>query len=288
MSVIAPIYRDTVYIYTGASLDYSITLNGETIFNGRAFAAPGEDYIYININRICENYLSNNEIEPLLDGTEQSVTAPMAFREFLLLNQSGETLETYYFLYDYDYDDPFGFNPDEMVLSNPITDACDGRSLNLYTVYDYNGGGVTNSTSSPAYTRPVCGAEYALYYLNARGGWDCFIIEGNSERTDKVDRHSYNRTYNNQTIEYEKNTYISEITTSWKLNTGILDDVQAHNMCWNLLSSNRVYLHDLNNDLIIPVIITNSSNIYYTYKNNNKQPIQYEIDLTESQTKLRK
>ena len=137
------------------------------------------------------------------------------------------------------------------------------------------------------YPENVCGAEYALYYLNAMGGWDAFVIEGTSTRTDKIARHQYNKSFNNQTIEYEKNTYISEITSSWKLNTGILDDEQARKMCWHLLSSNRVYLHDLIANKIYPVVITNAQNIFYTYRNNDHLPIQYEINLTESQTKLR-
>lgn len=281
----APIFKDTVYSYTGASLTYSIiSQDGETIFNGRAYAAPGEDYVMININRICENYLHNYEIEPILTDELNQIVAYDAYKEFTLMDDSGNTLETYQFLYDYDYE--VDFDTTGFVLSDPITDGFDTRSYNLYTVFD--GSEVINSTSSPAYNRSVCGAEFALYYLNSHGGWDCLVIEGSSERTDKVDRHSYNRAYNNQTIEYEKNTYISEITTSWKLNTGLLDDNQAHNLCWNLLPSNRVYLHDLNDDKIIPVIITNTSNIYRTYENNNKQPIQYEIDITESQTKLRR
>lgn len=281
--ITAPIYQDTIYTYSGKSLDYSITLNGETIFQGRAYAAPGEDDIKLNINRICENYLNNDAIDVILANRTESQTARDAFREFNLLDGSGNTLETYQFLYCYDYENEFDMgNP---YLNDPITDAYGINMLKLRTYFD--GISVVNYPDGGNYTRFVCGAQYALYYLNAKGGWDAFLIEGSSERTDKISRHQYNKSYNNQTIEYEKNTYISEISTSWKLNTGLLDDAQAHNMCWNLLASNRVYLHDLEADKIIPVVITNTQNIYRTYKNNNQQPIQYEIDVVESQTKLR-
>ena len=281
--VTAPIYKDTVYTYSGQSLDYSIALNGETIFQGRAYAAPGEDDIKLNINRICENYLNNDAIDEILANRSAVQTAWEAFRTFNLLDGSGNTLETYQFLYCYDYGWELDFG--DTYLNLPITDAYGDNMLKLRTYFD--GISVVNYPDGGNYTRLVCGAQYALYYLNARGGWDAFLIEGSSERTDKIDRHQYNKTYNNQTIEYEKNTYISEISTSWKLNTGLLDDDQAHNLCWNLLASNRVYLHDLVNDNIIPVVITNTQNIYKTYKNNNQQPIQYEIDVVESQTKLR-
>ena len=280
---IAPIYRDTIYVYTGDSLTYSITLDGETIFQGRAYAAPGEDTIRININRVCENYLSNFDIEGILNGLVESNTAVTAFREFILLDSGGTILETYKFLYNYAYDGVF--NTEGMALSDPINN---NTAVNLFPLRTYwDGTEVLNMLDATFYNNDICGAEYALYYLNARGGWDAFVIEGDSTRTDKVDRHQYNKTYNNQTIEYEKNTYISEISTSWKLNTGLLDDGQAHKLCWHLLSSNRVYLHDLNADKIIPVVITNTQNIYNTYRNNDKQPVQYEINITESQTKLR-
>ena len=282
--VTAPVYKDIAYVYTGGSLVYSITLNGETIFNGKAYAAPGEDAIRININRICENYLNNYDIEAILTNRTGGYTAYDAFREFLLLDESGNTLETYDFLYCYDY--AWDITPGNPSLNNPVTDATATNFIPLKTYFD--GTSVSNSCDGDyMYTRNVCDAEYALYYLNARGGWDGLVIEGNSQKTDKISRHQYNKTYNNQTIEYERNTYISEIETSWKLNTGLLDDAQAHNLCWNLLASNRVYLHDLVNDKIYSAVITNTNNVYNTYKNNGHQPISYEIDLVESQTKLR-
>lgn len=283
--MIIPIYKDTIFEYTGNTLDYSIVMDGLTIFQGRAYIAPGDSAIKININRICENYLSNDAVDEILANRSYGrQTAYDALKTFLLKDGNGNTLQTYQFLYYYDYEtEPDLGNP---YLNDPITDAYSTNMFKLATHFD--GTSVVNYPDMGNYPRFVCGAEYALYYLNAKGGWDCLLIEGNSERTDKISRHQYNKTYDNQTIEYEKNTYISEIAASWKLNTGLLDDAQAHKLCWHLLSSNRVYLHDLVNDKVIPVVITNSQNVYKTYKNNNQQPIQYEIDVVESQTKLRK
>lgn len=281
--ITAPIYKDTIYTYTGETLVYNISLNGNIIFNGRAYSAPGEETINVNINRICENYLNNYDIEDILLGDSSASTANTAFREFVLNNESGSTLEVYDFLYNYDYDG--NFNSEGMVLSNPINHK---TAINFVPVYTYfDGSAVINGLNASAYTENVCDAEYAVYYLNAKGGWDGFVFEGSSQKTDKIARHQYNKAFSNQTIEYEKNTYISEITSSWKLNTGLLDDAQAKKMCWHLLASNRVYLHDLKADRIYPAVITNTQNIYQTYRNNENQPIQYEIDLTESQIKLR-
>ena len=282
--MIIPIYKDTIFEYTGNTLEYSIDMNGLTIFQGKAYIAPGDDSIKININRICENYLNNDAVDEILvNRIFGSQTAYDAFKTFAIKDSSGNTLETYDFLYYYDYENELDMG--DPYLNDPITDA---YGINMYKLATYfDGISVTNYPDMGNYTRYVCGAEYALYYLNAKGGWDCLLIEGNGERTDKISRHQYNKSYDNQTIEYEKNTYISEIATSWKLNTGLLDDAQAHKLCWHLLTSNRVYLHDLEADKVIPVVVTNTQNVYKTYKNNNQQPIQYEIDVTESQTKLR-
>lgn len=282
--MIIPIYKDTIFEYTGNTLEYSIDMNGLTIFQGKAYIAPGDDSIKININRICENYLNNDAVDEILvNRIFGSQTAYDAFKTFTIKDSSGNTLETYDFLYYYDYENDLDMG--DPYLNDPITDA---YGINMYKLATYfDGISVTNYPDMGNYTRFVCGAEYALYYLNAKGGWDCLLIEGNGERTDKISRHQYNKSYDNQTIEYEKNTYISEIATSWKLNTGLLDDAQAHKLCWHLLTSNRVYLHDLEADKVIPVVVTNTQNVYKTYKNNNQQPIQYEIDVTESQTKLR-
>ena len=283
-----PICQDTEYIYTGDSLTYSIELSGETVFTGRAYAAPGQNTISINVNRICENYLSNNSVESILNGTVNNQVAYDAIATFYLRDESGSTLAVYDFFYNYNYNPADQFSTTGFTyidFSEPISD---GYAYPMKALYTYFlGASIANSNSSEYYSRPVCDAEYALYYLNAKGGWDAFVIEGSSQRTDKISRHQYNKSYNNQTIQYERNTYTSEIETSWKLNTGILDDEQARRLCWHLLASNRVYLHDLKADKIVPVVITNTQNVYNTYKNNDHQPIQYEIDLIESQTKLR-
>ena len=49
-----------------------------------------------------------------------------------------------------------------------------------------------------------------------------------------------------------------------------------------------VYLHNLETDEIIPVVITNSQCEYLTYTNNGKKPYFYNITVEESNQKMRK
>ena len=75
---------------------------------------------------------------------------------------------------------------------------------------------------------------------------------------------------------------------AYEINTGFLTDEQAANLSKNLIPSKEVYLHFLNDNKIIPVLITDTSVTYQTYQTNNLQMPQYKINVKESQIKLRK
>ena len=98
--------------------------------------------------------------------------------------------------------------------------------FNEYVLYDVN----------------YCG-DAALYYLNAKGGYDAFLIEGLVKRTDKYTQGDYHKAYDNTTIEFGRNRYITEITPSWELHTGWLTDDQAKRLVKNLFPSTKVWLH---------------------------------------------
>lgn len=57
---------------------------------------------------------------------------------------------------------------------------------------------------------------------------------------------------------------------------------------YHLLESTKVYLHNLETNEIIPVIITNAQCEHLTYTNNGKKPYYYNITVEESNLKLRK
>jgi hypothetical protein len=55
----------------------------------------------------------------------------------------------------------------------------------------------------------------------------------------------------------------------------------------HLLESTEVYLHNLEDDTIIPVNITNNSCEFKTFTNNGKKKFNYEIDVELARTKVR-
>lgn len=127
-----------------------------------------------------------------------------------------------------------------------------------------------------------CG-DVALYYLNAAGGWDAFLIQGKVLRTDKYAQADYYKSFDNTTIEFGKKRWLNEIRPSWELHTSYLTDEQAERLVENLLPSTQVYLHDLVKDIYYPVNITDTSADYKTYANQGNKLVAYTIKVEASQ-----
>lgn len=130
-------------------------------------------------------------------------------------------------------------------------------------------------------------AEYCLYYQNSYGGWDSLLITGNNIKTDDISQNFYNRSFNNTTIEFEKKNYLNIITSKYKFYTSYLTDEQASRM-YNLIESNEVYLHNLVTGVVRPVIVTDTSLDYKTFTNQQRKKFYYEINVEESQGKIRR
>ena len=102
-------YSDTYYTTTADTFSYRIELDGAVIYSGKAVKMPNADVIRINVNKICQNYLSNNlesMINPVLTGGSPLpfIENAYALRVFDLIdNRTNQTVESYMFLYDYNY-----------------------------------------------------------------------------------------------------------------------------------------------------------------------------------------
>lgn len=281
--VYAPIWKDTYYTTTAASLTYKIYLSDTLIFSGKAYRMPNGNNIQININKICQNYLEQN-IDSLLTGSSSSQQNPNAKGDFVLKNGSNTTLETYRFLYDWDY--THNWTGSSATLSQPINGEFISGQMKLKTSVAATGSSntVTTYRSTGSYDKEICGT-YVLYYVNARGGWDAFAFH-KGEKSETITQHNYSKTFNNTTYEFEDKRYISEIDTTYKLSTGILTDAQSKSFAKNLVSSNKCYLHNLSEGWIKPVVITDNQ-VTYKEWDNVDDVISYQITVKESQTKQR-
>lgn len=129
--------------------------------------------------------------------------------------------------------------------------------------------------------------DYVLYYTNSAGGWDSLLVEGNVRKTDEIKSETYTRKVLNISQEFARNKYLNTITSSWVLYTGYLNDIQASKM-FNLIESTKVYLHNLKDNTITPVLITDTNCEYKTYTNQGKNKFYYTINVEASQDTYRK
>ena len=282
-------WEDVILQRTGSVFDYRIYNRTNLIFQGRAYKRPNADTNDIKLNKIFENYLSNS-INDLLNSGEPEDTGVDASKVFQIMKLDADGTETlideYTILYDWSYD--FRFRGENTDLSRPINGRYVAGMYKMDTTVDGKSGTVTNNlTEGPYNVLADCG-EYALYYLNAYGGWDALLIDGTVLKKSTIKQYTTDRNINNSRIEFEQTKYINEIQDAYEINTGFLTDEQAANLSKNLIPSREVYLHFLNDNKIIPVLITDSSVTYQTYQTNNLQMPQYKINVKESQIKLRK
>lgn len=137
------------------------------------------------------------------------------------------------------------------------------------------------------YDIDTTGKDYVLYYTNSAGGWDSLLVEGNVKKNDEIKSETYTRKVLNTSQEFARNKYLNTITSSWILYTGYLNDIQASKM-FNLIESTKVYLHNLKDNTITPVLITDTNCEYKTYTNQGKNKFYYTINVEASQDKYRK
>ena len=291
-TITAPIWKDTYYTTTADTVNYSIRLDGETIFTGKGVKYPGADDMQLNINKICRNYLEC-DIAGLLETMPSSNTNlnhPNAQRTFNFYTGSTK-VNDYVFYQDYSYTNDKPTTGSSIVVSNPINGHYVSGMLKVRTyrgTSSYYTTGSASSSTGLGYTTRVKCVPYVLYYLNSYGGWDAFAIEGTGVKKDAYTTYRTDQSYNNTTLQFETNKYVQEIKTSYELNTGLLSDEQSANLAKNLLGSIKVYLQNIDEGWIKPVIITDSNITYQTYQTNGRKLCQYKINVQESQSKIRK
>lgn len=282
-------WEDVILQRTESVFDYRIYNRTNLIFQGRAYKRPNADTNDIKLNKIFENYLSNS-ISDLLNSGEPEDTGVNASKVFQIMKLDADGTETlideYTILYDWSYD--FCFRGTNTNLSRPINGRYVAGMYKMNTTVDGQSGTVTNSLTEGAYNVLADCGEYALYYLNAYGGWDALLIDGTVLKKSTVTQYTTDKNYNNSRIEFEQVKYINEIQDAYEINTGFLTDEQAANLSKNLIPSKEVYLHIISDNKIIPVLITDTSVTYQTYQTNNLQMPQYKINVKESQIKLRR
>lgn len=282
-------WEDVILQRTESVFDYRIYDGTNLIFQGRAYKRPNADTNDIKLNKIFENYLSNS-INVVLNSSVQGNMAAEASKLFSLMKLDTDgteiLIDKYRILYDWSYD--FRYRGEDTNLSRPINGRYVAGMYKMNTSVSGPSGIVANSLTAGAYNVLADCGDYALYYLNAYGGWDSLLIDGTVLKKSTITQYTTDHNIDNNKIEFEQVKYINEIQDAYEINTGFLTDEQAANLSKNLIPSKEVYLHIISDNKIIPVLITDTSVTYQTYQTNNLQMPQYKINVKESQIKLRK
>ena len=134
---------------------------------------------------------------------------------------------------------------------------------------------------------PGC-CRYVLHYINAYGGWDSLLIRGNGKQTDTLKRYTRKVPYHNGTSTARgTENYVNEMGVKYELHPGTMTEAQAARMP-HLLNSCCVYLEDMQEGKIWPVVLTNTTSEHKTWANQGHKLVEYTIECELAQDRLRR
>lgn len=281
-------WEDAYYTITGeTSFYYNIyDDNSILLYTGRAMAKPNEGSIEINISEIVRNYLNSKLPEASFNGTDFNtgqVYEENAVLGFILTDSKGNVLESYKYLNCWDYQTKFSTIANagnNTPLSKPVNNHSTTGMYSFTSVYAKTGGKVRTTIAEGLGT--YCGYG-ALYYSNALGGYDSFLIEGSVTKKDTYQRYTIENKWKSGTLESGSRTIVNTIEESWALNTHLLTDAESKTLASNLFSSSNVYFHNFADDTITPVSITDTSVTYKTWRNQKRKKFFYTINIKSNQ-----
>lgn len=303
MGEIRAIWRDTfVDLNTSDSpVNYTIyrkakfaNNDDEPIFNGKAWCPPSHSVatFQTNINKICEDYLYNEMTEITPNAWTGSFTGGNSVVTFYVRDDNDTLLKEVTFVYDWSFDDSVVYTDGQTTeMSRPINGRGVRGMYHFKTVF--NGTSVsTQFSKTPTYGYEevsTCSDDlWAIYYLNRYGGWDSYLIEGYVSRTDKFERKNIIKPFNNGAFEVGNKPYLTNITPTYEIHTGWMNDKESEILASNLLQTTRAYLHKLDTTELIPVVITDADVLYKNHKNSGRRLLNYTINVEQARTEYNK
>ncbi len=131
--------------------------------------------------------------------------------------------------------------------------------------------------------------RYVIYYLNAFGAWDAYGFGSpKQERKDQLNSFEYHTDYvNTDPYGWGRRKYVTEVVPTWTLYTRPMTQEQSERFAMHVIPSQQVYLHDLDEDKLWPVVITDTVAEWKT-RANQKKAVTYTLNVKASQDLVRR
>lgn len=302
-----PIWKDIVVsLGNSAVVDYRIRLNstsGAIIYNGRSHRRPGQTANSVKINSVVADYFAKG----IPGQGDTFLTFVVQYRSGAVWNTAG----TYEVQNDWSYEWVYDGR-----LSAPITHLVDG-SMEFHRTskaavhvefFDEDGSVQEFFDEEPTnnqvtislvdYPYPVMEVDgeefrlslchrYTLQYVNAYGGWDQLLIEGNTAESDSIDRKELAHAYDTTAVSARgRENYHNGIRTTLTMHTGWLSDEESLRM-HHLMESTNVFVQDSQKGEVRAAIVTNAELEKKVYRN-GRQLVSYEITVELANDKERR
>jgi hypothetical protein len=305
MAEIRAIWKDTYVEFNteNSPVDYTIYIKSEgsendykdiPIFNGKAWCPPAHntELYKSNINKICEDYVFNDMANISPNAWSGTFINSDSLKTFYVTDDNNVKLKEVSFIYDWSYDDSINYEEGkETILSRPINGRGANGMFHFRTRFDGTKI-VTNYSKTPSngYEEVTNCTDnlWALYYLNRYGGWDSYLIEGYVSKKDNYERKGIIKPFDNNTNEMGNKPYLTNITTTYEIHTGWMNDRESERLAESVFQTTRAYLHNLETGEFFPVVITDADVVYKNHKNSGRRLLNYTINAEKSQTEYNK
>lgn len=295
-----PIWRDVLQTIPSDESweDYELYEGADLLYAGRAFLYPDESDISVNISRVVAPYMTSY------------------YKDITVAN-AGTQIGSYTFVRDYSYDPSMDYTQDQ-ALNAPVNGRIPSGAKVSVSLWSAGGGGSLTVTddggslvvnqglvkglntgewiSGSAGKKYTCGdivyevvdicRGVLLKYVNAYGALDYLLVEGVVKKTDKITRASYEKDASALSLEFESKDYQATMEAQWQGHTGWLNDAQSARMK-HLVESVEVYMIDADGNET-PVCMKDGSLEYKTFWSNGRKLVNYTLQWTESQKKIRR
>lgn len=279
-------------------VDYTIGIRQSgawaVIYTGRAYKTP-DDMNDVRINDICADYLSHVPLPDVLASNySNGIVDLKCSGNFRIdaFNSDGESeaVSQVVFFNCWDY------KTQTLGINEKLSGTISREYVAAMPVVMTNVGKMSLTSPLPQvthfkrvdskYTLVECCNPAALYFWNAKCGWDFLLCKGGAKRIDSFVRNTIKRDYNNDGNGRGTYNYRNVAQIAWDVATGWIPAAGCKEL-WQLLGSTDVWLWTPD-DGLVPVVVDTDSVEEKDYVQNGRKPVELTIRVNLAQDRQRR